>query len=65
MGNIRPKFIKRSAIEMLKKYPEHFNDDFDHNTQIVSKVAEIYSTSLRNRVAGYITRYRKVLLTKI
>jgi small subunit ribosomal protein S17e len=65
MGNIRPKFIKRAAIEMLKKYPEHFTDDFDHNKLIVSKVADVYSTKLRNRVAGYITRYRSVLLTKI
>ncbi len=65
MGNIRPKFIKRTAIEMLKRYPDNFNDDFDHNKLVVSKVADVYSTKLRNRVAGYITRYRRVLLTKI
>jgi small subunit ribosomal protein S17e len=65
MGNIRPTFIKRSAIEILKKYPDQFNDDFEHNKQMLSKVASIESKSLRNKVAGYITRYRHVLANKI
>lgn len=65
MGNIRPTFIKRTAIEMLKRYPEHFNDDFEHNKESVSRIAEVSSISLRNKVAGYITRYRKVLSTRV
>jgi len=65
MGNIRPTFIKRTAIEILRKYPDHFNDDFQHNKESVNKVAEISSISLRNKVAGYITRYRHVLANKV
>ncbi|MEA3558781.1 MAG: 30S ribosomal protein S17e [Candidatus Thermoplasmatota archaeon] len=65
MGNIRPTFIKRAAIEILKKYPDQFSDDFQHNKVVLNKVAEIPSISLRNKVAGYITRYRKVLANRI
>ncbi|MGA1819921.1 MAG: 30S ribosomal protein S17e [Thermoplasmatota archaeon] len=65
MGNIRPTFIKRTAIEILRKYPEHFNDDFQHNKRSVDKIAEISSISLRNKVAGYITRYRHVLENRV
>ncbi len=65
MGNIRPTFIKRAAIELLKKYPGHFNDDFDHNKKALAGLAEIPTTSLRNRIAGYITRYRQVLELRV
>ncbi|MFW3145482.1 MAG: 30S ribosomal protein S17e [Thermoplasmatota archaeon] len=65
MGNIRPTFIKRSAIELLKKYPEVFNDDFQHNKEVLDRLAEIPSISLRNKVAGYITSYRKVMANQI
>ncbi|MBN1540318.1 MAG: 30S ribosomal protein S17e [Candidatus Thermoplasmatota archaeon] len=65
MGNIRPTFIKRTAIEMLKRYPEHFTDDFEHNKESVNRIADVSSISLRNKVAGYITRYRQVLLTRV
>jgi small subunit ribosomal protein S17e len=65
MGNIRPTFIKRTAIEMLKKYPEEFNDDFEHNKESVNRLAVISTISLRNKVAGYITSYRRVLANKV
>ena len=65
MGNIRPTFIKRAAIEILKKYPDQFSDDFQHNKKVLDKIAEIPSIPLRNKVAGYITRYRKVLANRI
>ncbi|OYT46332.1 30S ribosomal protein S17e [Thermoplasmatales archaeon ex4484_6] len=65
MGNIRPTFIKRSAIEILKRYPDQFTDDFDENKVMLDRIAEIQSKSLRNKVAGYITRYRHILARKI
>ena len=39
MGNIRPTFIKRTAIEILKRYPDEFNDDFQHNKEAVNRLA--------------------------
>ena len=65
MGNIRPTFVKRPAIEMLKRYPELFNDDFQHNKEALNGLAEFSTVSFRNKVAGYITRYRHVLANKV
>ena len=59
MGNIRPTYIKRVAIELVRRYPDRFNADFDHNKDMVSQVTDIQNIKLRNRIAGYVTRFRK------
>ncbi|MCK4348002.1 MAG: 30S ribosomal protein S17e [Thermoplasmatales archaeon] len=57
MGNIRSTFIKRIAREFIEKCPEQFvAGDFQHNKKKVAELADIQSNTLRNRVAGYITR---------
>ena len=58
MGNIRPTYIKRVAIELVERFPEQFTEDFDHNKKKVGELAEIQGKSMRNRIAGYVTRYR-------
>lgn len=58
LGNIRPTYIKNSAIELVKNYPGEFlHDNFQHNKKKVSEFSDISSKLLRNRIAGYITRY--------
>lgn len=57
MGNIRPTYIKRIALELVQKYPSVFNDDFENNKMLVSKLTNVESTTMRNRVAGYVTTY--------
>lgn len=58
LGNIRPTYIKNIAIELAKKYPNQFkHDDFQHNKKKVEELSDVGSKLLRNRVAGYITRY--------
>jgi len=57
MGNIRQTYIKRIALELLQKHPSAFTGDFDHNKVSVSRLAPADSKILRNRVAGYVTRY--------
>ncbi|NLL94396.1 MAG: 30S ribosomal protein S17e [Thermoplasmatales archaeon] len=57
MGRIRPTYIKRVAIELVEKYPKAFSGDFENNKKMVADLADVYSTSMRNRIAGYITRY--------
>jgi len=59
MGNIRPTYIKRVAIELVKKYPELFTDDYQHNKATVEKITDIQNSKLRNRIAGYVTCFRK------
>lgn len=58
MGNIRPTYIKRVAIELVERFPEKFTGDFDHNKKMVDELADVQGKSMRNRIAGYVTRYR-------
>ena len=59
MGNIRPTYIKRVAIELVKRYPERFTEDYQHNKAMVEETTDIQNTKLRNRIAGYVTCFRK------
>ncbi len=59
MGNIRPTYIKRVAIELVERFPDNFTADFDHNKKAVSELADVQGKAMRNRIAGYITTYRK------
>ena len=56
MGNIRSDKIKRTAKELVAKYHQHFKTDFDHNKVLVSKLTNVQSKRMRNRIAGYVTR---------
>ena len=58
MGNIRPTYIKRVAIELVERFPEKFTGDFDHNKKMVDELATVQGKSMRNRIAGYVTTYR-------
>lgn len=57
MGNIRQKYIKRTALELLEKYPNEFNNDFQYNKDKVQKLTDVSTKIMRNRIAGYITRH--------
>ena len=59
MGNIRPTYIKRVALELVRLYPEQFNGDFEHNKKKVSELTDVSTSIMRNRIAGYVTRYRQ------
>lgn len=59
MGNIRQNYIKRVAIELVKKYNDQFTGDFDHNKKVVAELTDVKTTVFRNRIAGYVTTYRK------
>ena len=58
MGNIRPTFIKTIAKDLIEQYPNQFlPDNFQHNKDKVAELSNGASKLLRNRIAGYITRY--------
>ncbi|HUT00804.1 MAG TPA: 30S ribosomal protein S17e [Candidatus Thermoplasmatota archaeon] len=57
MGNIRQTHIKSVAIDLVKKYPDQFSGDFQNNKEKVDLLVTVSSNLLRNRIAGYITRY--------
>ena len=58
MGNIRPTYIKRVAVELVKRFPEHFTADYQHNKMMVDKLTDVQTDAMRNRIAGYVTRFR-------
>ncbi len=58
IGNIRPTYIKRVAIELVERFPERFTADFEHNKKVTGELADFQGKAMRNRVAGYVTRYR-------
>lgn len=58
MGNIRQTYIKRVALELLRKHEELFTRDFQVNKELVDELTDIDSKELRNRVAGYTTRLK-------
>ncbi|MHB8633269.1 MAG: 30S ribosomal protein S17e [Thermoplasmatota archaeon] len=59
MGNIRQTYIKRVAIDLVKRYNDQFSADFEHNKKKVAELTDIQTTGFRNRIAGYVTTYRK------
>ncbi len=56
MGNIKQTFIKRVARELFDRYPNEFTRDFEHNKKKVEELTNVTSKTIRNRIAGYITR---------
>lgn len=59
MGNIRQTHIKKIAIELVKKYPNEFTGEFQHNKVKVTELTDVQTHTIRNRIAGYVTRYKK------
>ena len=59
MGRVRPTYIKRVAIELVRNHSERFTDDYDHNKTVVEELTDASSLTMRNRITGYVTRYRK------
>ena len=57
MGNIRQTNIKNTAIELVELFKDQFSDDFEHNKKKVEELTDITSKGLRNKIAGYVTRY--------
>lgn len=47
------------AIDLVRNHNERFTDDFQHNKRMVAELTDVKSVTLRNKIAGYITRYRK------
>ncbi|WP_330632682.1 30S ribosomal protein S17e [Halocatena halophila] len=53
---IKPAYVKKTATILLERYAEAFDDDFERNKDLVTELTNIESKSVRNRIAGYITR---------
>jgi len=56
MGKAVPKNVKSRAIMLAKDKPELFSQDFDKNKRALDSLELPFSKTIRNLVAGYITR---------
>ncbi len=56
MGKVKTEQIKRLAKELIARFPDKFNTNFDDNKRMVSELTKGATTRVRNQVAGYITR---------
>jgi small subunit ribosomal protein S17e len=56
MGSVKPSYIKNFALELLDTYHDYFGSDFEQNKLMVSEYTDIKNKTIRNRIAGYITR---------
>lgn len=59
MGRIKTKYIKRKTKELLSKYPDSFEKDFNGNKNNLRSISVIPSKKIRNIIAGYATRLVK------
>jgi len=56
MGRIKQTYLKRVAEKLLKEYPDVFTTEFQENKRKVASHTDITSKSIRNKIAGYITK---------
>jgi small subunit ribosomal protein S17e len=54
---VRTEQIKRTARELVRRFPDKFANDFEENKKLVGQLLLGASTKVRNQVAGYIVRY--------
>ncbi|MEM0333582.1 MAG: 30S ribosomal protein S17e [Candidatus Aenigmatarchaeota archaeon] len=60
MGRIKTIMVKNIGEKLYKEHKEEFTTDFEKNKEIVKKYVDIPSKKLRNIVAGYVTRLKKL-----
>jgi small subunit ribosomal protein S17e len=57
MGSVRTEQIKRTAKELIKRFPDRFSHDFESNKHVVNSLVQGGTPKVKNQIAGYITRY--------
>ena len=60
MGRIRTKDIKTVGADLWKGHANRFSTDFETNKTDVNRFGFKVSKRVRNKLAGYITRQKKI-----
>ncbi len=60
MGRVRTVYIKRTAKELIEKYPDKFDVDFEKNKQVLNQISKYKSKVIRNKIAGAIVHLIKM-----
>ena len=61
MGNIYTRDIKRIVREIYEKYKDQVSTDFNKNKELIMSIVDVKSKKVRNRIAGYLTRYARLM----
>jgi len=56
LGKVKTEQIKHLGRDLMTRFPDKFNTNFDDNKHTVDEVTRGATTRVRNKVAGYITR---------
>jgi small subunit ribosomal protein S17e len=56
LGSVRTEQIKRTANELVRRFPDKFSHDFESNKRMVNTLVRGGTPKVRNQIAGYITR---------
>jgi small subunit ribosomal protein S17e len=57
LGNVRTDQVKRTARELVRRFPDKFSANFEENKHSVGLLLQGATNKIRNQIAGYITRY--------
>jgi small subunit ribosomal protein S17e len=57
--SVKQKYIKRTALEIMKQHGDKVTLDFKANREILDANSTIQGKLLRNRIAGYMVRLKK------
>lgn len=49
--------VRKHSTDLLNRYPDKFNVDFQQNKKTIDEIAKVRSKELRNQIAGYIASY--------
>lgn len=55
MGSVRTEQIKRTAVELMRRFPKRFSSSFEENKAAVNALVRGATPKVRNQIAGYIT----------
>jgi small subunit ribosomal protein S17e len=55
LGNVRTDQVKRTAKELVRRFPDKFSDNFENNKRLVNLLLQGTTMKIRNQIAGYIT----------
>jgi len=58
LGKVRTEMVKRTARELIERFPGKFTNEYEANKSAVNEVLIAPSKKLRNRIAGYVTRLK-------
>lgn len=60
MGRIKTGLVKRLTKEIMKVHSDQFTSNFQENKDVLKRISNMPSKKIRNIVAGYTTRLKRV-----